>query len=142
MISDKPLENFRPKFDAVGCKLEYDGKILLLQRNRKGTGYQQWSSCVGKIEPNEEKEDAVVREVREETSLIIDKNNLKYIGKYYMRYKEFDFIFYLYQYTLTSEPKVKINSEHSAYKWLTLQDALKEDVVEDEAFCIKQAYNI
>ena len=136
MISKEKLQDFSPKFVAVGCKLEYDGKILLLRRNKLGTGYQQWGSCGGKVDDEENPEDAIAREIFEEASIKIDKKRLIHIGRYYVSYPEYDFVYHVYKYVLESEPTIILNPrEHSEHKWLTPSEALKQDLMKDEDFC-------
>ncbi|WP_439032034.1 NUDIX hydrolase [Gordonia terrae] len=57
---------------AVGALItDDDGRILLiLRRNEPSAGH--WSLPGGKVEPGETLEEAVVREVQEETGLIVE----------------------------------------------------------------------
>ena len=49
-----------------------DGKILIAQRNLKKSQGGLWEFPGGKIEPNESREEAIVREIKEELTRDID----------------------------------------------------------------------
>lgn len=49
-----------------------DGKILIAQRNLKKSQGGLWEFPGGKIEPNESREEAIVREIREELTIDIE----------------------------------------------------------------------
>ena len=49
-----------------------DGKILIDQRNLKKSQGGLWEFPGGKIEPNESREEAIVREIKEELTIDID----------------------------------------------------------------------
>jgi predicted NUDIX family NTP pyrophosphohydrolase len=49
----------------------------------------------GEIDEGEDKADAAIREIKEETNLDLDKKRLKYLGKYeYLEYKDLEIFFY------------------------------------------------
>ncbi|MBI3191004.1 NUDIX domain-containing protein [archaeon] len=83
-------EDFNPKFEATGRVCEHDKKILMLHRVD-----DTWSHPGGKIEHNETPEEAILREISEETGMSIRKEQLNYIEKIQIRYLEFDFVYHL-----------------------------------------------
>lgn len=64
------------------------GKILITQRNLKKSQGGLWEFPGGKIEPNETKEQAIIREIKEE--LNIDINVKNYIDEKIFTYPEKD----------------------------------------------------
>lgn len=63
------------------CYIEKDGKVLLLYRNKKENDPNEgkWIGVGGKIEEGETPDTCVIREVREETGLIL--TDYSYCGK-------------------------------------------------------------
>lgn len=60
---------------VVGC-IEYKGKFLLIKRER-GEYKQKWALVGGKINFDEEIEEALLREIREETNLTVKFKGIK-----------------------------------------------------------------
>lgn len=61
------------------CYIQADGAILLLKRNREPfAGY--WTAPGGKIRSGEDPREAVVREIREETALRVERPQLRFIA--------------------------------------------------------------
>lgn len=60
---------------AVGAVVREDGRLLLIRRGRP-PGKGCWSLPGGRLEPEETLEDAVRREVREETGLDVEPTRL------------------------------------------------------------------
>jgi 8-oxo-dGTP diphosphatase len=60
------------------CYIEKDNKILLLHRTKKEDDIHEgkWIGVGGKIEQGETPEECIIREVKEETGLIIKSPNL------------------------------------------------------------------
>ena len=61
---------FDPKVSAV-CALISDNQVLLIKRGNE-PGYGKWSLPGGYVDRSEKVEDAVIREIREETGLRIE----------------------------------------------------------------------
>lgn len=61
------------------CYIQADGAILLLKRNQEPfAGY--WTAPGGKIRPGEDPREAVLREIREETALRLERPQLRFIA--------------------------------------------------------------
>jgi 8-oxo-dGTP diphosphatase len=68
---------------TVGAVVEQEGKILLQLRNHEPF-YDHWCIPGGHIEFGESVEDAIAREVKEETGLNVEKLNFfRYYNEYY-----------------------------------------------------------
>ena len=61
---------------VTGLVVDDGGRVLLIRHARSG----QWDLPAGAIEPDERPEDAVVREMREETGLIVEPVALVGVG--------------------------------------------------------------
>jgi len=91
-----------------------EGKILITQRNLKKAQGGLWEFPGGKIEPNETKENAIVREIKEELDIDIQVEN--YISEKVFSYPEKDI-------NLIALECKKINGdvkllEHEDYRWI------------------------
>jgi len=104
--------DFNPKHTASGCII-YSGNRILLLKSFSGV----WSIPAGKMEQDETPEQAVIREVREETKLELEKVTLK--GKYNVRLKKYDFVYYLFETRLNEKPIVTISGEHEDHEWVS-----------------------
>ena len=64
------------------CYIEKDGCYLMLNRTKKEHDYNKdkWIGIGGKFENGESPEDCAVREIREETGLIVEPGDLEYCG--------------------------------------------------------------
>ena len=81
---------------TVLCYLEKDNKYLMLLRNKKKEDINalKWIGVGGHIEPSETKEEALIREIKEETGLTI--KSYKYRGELIFINNDFSEVMYLY----------------------------------------------
>ncbi len=112
-----------------------DGKILLLQRNSTTGFYPNvWEFPGGKLDFGEEMEEAVIREVREESNLTVKVNELIYISPFLMD-EETEFVVMCYYCEpISLDYEVKISREHQKFKWVEpekLKDELAPAVLND-----------
>lgn len=143
MIYNSRPKDFKTKFEVSSCFVEYDGKILLLYRQDHKPEGNTWCMPGGKIDDKEEPNSASIREVGEETGLITLKNEFKYLGKVYVRYPNYDFIYHLFQLKLDQEEKIKIDlNEHKDFRWVSVEEALKMPLIQDLDRCIKMCYKL
>jgi len=143
MIYNNLPEEFNPKFEVVSCYLEHDGEILLLHRQDHKSEGNRWGVPAGKIDEGESEFEAMIREVREETGQEISLDQLEYLSKVYVKYPEYDFVYYMFRAKLNARPEVVLSiGEHKDYRWLSPQDALSLDLVGDLDNCLKISYQI
>jgi len=143
MISREEIENFNKKFDVVSAFIEHNGEILLLHRQDHKPQGNTWSVVAGKVCAGEDLLDALVREVYEEIGLKVSRQDCKYFEGYYVRYLGYDFKYHVYHLLLNEKPIINVNiDENKDHKWMTPNDALKIDLIQDEDSSIKWFYNI
>jgi 8-oxo-dGTP pyrophosphatase MutT (NUDIX family) len=147
MISDKKFPGFNSNVNIAGCFVEHDGKILLIKRANGKHQNSKWSVPGGKMEKGETEIQGAIRETFEETGVKLNPKKVVFIEKTYVRFSnpDFEFTYTYFRCVLDGKDKPKIvlnKTEHTEYKWITPKDALKEDLMQDEDYCIKRAYNV
>ncbi|MFI6042606.1 NUDIX domain-containing protein [Nocardia sp. NPDC051321] len=116
---------------VVGAVVAHDGKVLLLQRPADDFMGGIWELPSGKVDPGETLDQALIREVKEETGLDIASIR-KYLGEFdYQsgsgkKSRQFNFT------VDVVDPEPVELTEHDAYTWTNLAeeppvtDAVKE----------------
>lgn len=142
MISLNPIKNFNKQVDVVSLFVVYNGKILLLKRQKNKPHEGTWGPPAGKGDDGENLEQAICRETFEETGIKITPDEItKDEKRYYVRHDNIDFMFYVYSIKLDKEPKVILRSiEHSGHAWFTPEEAMKLDLVQDEEVPIADSF--
>lgn len=132
MIYQEPPADYNPRFEVVGCLLRLDDRILLLRRHRDKEQGGKWCLPSGKIDEGEIPLSSMAREIGEETGIGIALSGLEYLFRVYVRYEgEYDFTFYMYSAN-TNKEDVHLNpEEHTEYRWVNYDQALKMDLVKD-----------
>lgn len=118
---------------AAGAIIEHEKEVLLVKTHKWENRY---SVVGGKVRRNECLEDALIREVKEETGLkafvgrhICTFDQIKNSG-YYMRGVQHIFVDKVVR---VESKKVRLNEEAQEYIWLPAQVALKELEIEPNA---------
>lgn len=118
--------------DVVTCVLIHEGKILLLKRSDKvGTHRGKWACVSGYVEKGDIITERAAREVEEETGL----SNVN--AKMEMEGKPVKFFDDTEKKTWTVHPflfrsntdAVKIDWEHTEYRWIKPSDIVRYDTV-------------
>jgi ADP-ribose pyrophosphatase len=136
-------ENFKPKFEVVGCFVEHSGRILLLHRHQDKPEGGTWCLPAGKLNAGETAVEAMIRETKEETGHAIDPSRLVYIKKTFVAYPTYQFVYHVFKTELDKRPAIALKTdEHTEHKWVTPEEALAMDLIPDEDACIKFAYGL
>ncbi len=143
MIYKEKPTNFNPRFNVVGCFIEYNKEILLLLRQDSKPEPNTWCIPWWKVNTWENNIKAIIREVFEETSLKINPSKLEYFKKLFVKYNNYDFIYHIYYTKLNKKLKILLNfNEHKDFKWDTPKNALKYRLIQDWDACIKLFFNL
>jgi 8-oxo-dGTP diphosphatase len=143
MIYETKPADFNPKFEVVSLFIEHKDKVLFLKNNEtKKHNPLLWGIPAGKIETAENKEKALLREIKEETGILLKKEQLEYDSTVYIKYPTHDFIYHMYKTELQKQETIILSKEHLKYKWLAPKEALKLPLIRDEDACIKKVYKI
>jgi 8-oxo-dGTP diphosphatase len=106
---------------------------ILLQYKRKGFGVGKWNGPGGKVEPGETLEQAVIREVKEETGL--DIKNLKKMAElefYFINKEEWNQIAHVYvTKDFTGDIQV---SEEGELKWFKIKEIPYDKMWDDDPY--------
>lgn len=116
---------------VVGAVVQHDGRVLLLQRPEHDFMGGIWELPSGKVEPGESLDQALIREVKEETGLSVTALRT-YLGSFdYQsgsgkKSRQFNFAV-----DVDSSEPVKLQ-EHDAYTWTSLtEEAPVTDAIRD-----------
>lgn len=101
--------------DVVAAVIQNkEGKILIAQRNLKKSQGGLWEFPGGKIEPNETKEEAIIREIKEEMDIDIEAK--KFIDQKIFNYPDKDINLIAIE-CKKIKGDIKLN-EHEDIKWV------------------------
>lgn len=100
------------------CYIRNAGRTLMLHRVKKKTDINKgkWIGLGGKIEPGESPEESVIREVEEESGLIIKKPQLRGV----LTFPQFEGCdnWYVFVFTATEFEGELIDSNEGNLKWI------------------------
>jgi 8-oxo-dGTP diphosphatase len=108
---------------VVGGIVQHEGAILLLKRPEADFMGGIWELPSGKVEPDEALDDALIREVHEETGLTVTDirhylGSFDYQGGSGKKSRQFNFVV-----SVAKPESVKL-TEHDAYVWMPVTDDL------------------
>lgn len=121
------------KAPVLTCLVEYNDKILLLKRSDKVRTYQGlWNTVVGYLDEIRPLEEKAREELQEELGITADLIQKIKLGEpYELNDKNINktWIIFPVLAELNKEPVIKLNWEHTEYKWIDPADLKKFDIV-------------
>jgi 8-oxo-dGTP diphosphatase len=102
---------------ATLCYLKHNGKTLMIHRNKKANDIHEgkWNGLGGKLEAGETPEECVIREVREESGLVIHNPHLHGLLMF-PKFKGNDW--YVFVFTATEFDGELIESPEGKLEWI------------------------
>lgn len=103
--------------------IRLDDKYLAVQREESKYDYisYKWEFPGGKIEPNESREDAILRELEEE--LRIKLNSPEFLTRIEYSYPDFDITMDCFLFEIKEDKSILVN--HINKKWLKKDELMK-----------------
>lgn len=128
---------------VTGGAIINNNKILILQRAKDEDAFPNiWELPGGKKEPFEFVYDSVVREVREETGLIVKVLNL--LSAFNYKVEKEEELRDMTQIDFLIEPvdkiEVKISDEHQDFKWVGEEELDNYEITEETKSVIRKAF--
>ena len=116
--------------ETVLCYLEKDNQYLMLLRNKKKNdlNHNKWIGVGGHIEKGETREEALKREIKEETGLILRSFN--YRGDIIFLNDDYEEIMYLY--TSNDFTGDIIDCDEGELRWIKKDEILNLDLWEGD----------
>ena len=96
-----------------------DGEILLLKVEDEKVSF--WQPITGGIESGESPEEACLREIKEETGLLLACSNLTSLGNFTVKIDENLTIQKNLFLVLTEQKEIRISDEHVGAQWIALE---------------------
>lgn len=118
---------------VAGCFLEFDGKFVILKRHADSAQGNTWGLPAGKVETNEDKVSAILREVAEETGYQATTEQLEHLGDFTFDSEGSEYTFATYRVSLAESIEIKLDSkEHTSYDWITPEECYaRQDLIND-----------
>jgi 8-oxo-dGTP diphosphatase len=114
------------KREGILCFLKQNNDVLLILVDYGNKVV--WNGVSGYIDPNENREDAVVREVKEEIGVSIDSSTLQYKGTHRVSDNLNLYIFTAIKWEGDPEPKEKSIKE---VRWFAINNLPFQEMFED-----------
>jgi 8-oxo-dGTP pyrophosphatase MutT (NUDIX family) len=110
-------------------------KILILKRSSKVKTYKGlWGGVAGYIEENEKPYETALKEIKEEVGL--ENKDVKFLKKFdpisftdIYEGKHYDWKIFSFLFKIKEKRKIKIDWEHSEYRWIAPSEIKKFDTV-------------
>jgi 8-oxo-dGTP pyrophosphatase MutT (NUDIX family) len=123
------------KAPVLTCFVKYEDKILLLKRSDKVRVYQGlWNSVAGYLDEFRPLEEKVLEELREELNITPDLIKQTKLGQpYELIDNKVQKIWVIFPVLveLNKEPAIKLDWEHTDFKWIDPADLKNFDIVPD-----------
>ncbi|CAN5332257.1 NUDIX domain-containing protein [soil metagenome] len=103
-----------------------DGNILLLRRSATDTRRPlEWDLPGGNVEDEEDYHAACVREIDEETGIIMDSKELHLAYTTTEYFEEHGNVCWLFFVAQTDKTEIALSAEHDQSMWVSLDEAIK-----------------
>ena len=126
-----PPKDFSPRMEVAACYCRVKDKFLFLKNSDNKEWADTWSVPAGKIDSGEMPLDGAVREMFEETGVLLKPQLLIPFKSVYVRYPKYDFMYHMFKVEMTDFPeKIVLRArEHKEFAWLTKEEFLQRPLI-------------
>lgn len=123
MVKDLLDEAIKNKYNIGICAkiLNNRSQILLVKRNINDTYHGVWEMPGGAVETGESLQDALLREIKEETNLSI-QGFIEYIGFFDFKNIETNRIKRKFCFKVRTSGSIDLSGDHATYKWFSINE--------------------
>ncbi len=120
--------------NSTHCYVEKDGKWLMLCRNKKKNDINKdkWIGVGGRFEQNESPEECIIREIKEETGLTVNKPNFKGI----VTFCDDGYCEYMHLFTANDFSGELTECDEGELRWIDIKDVPKLELWEGDRYFI------
>ncbi|MDF2550544.1 MAG: yvcI [Chlamydiales bacterium] len=115
-LYDVAPKDFNTSVAVAAIYVACQGKLLWLKRSSLESSPGCWCVPGGRIKQGESPEEGACRELFEETG--IEENPLLFLGTFYLRRIDLDYVYHLFELPLAKLPTVILSEESSAFRWV------------------------
>lgn len=138
LYTSKP-KGFVAQFRVVACFLLVGQEFLLLKRHRQASQPGTWGLPAGKVEKRETLQEAMQRELKEETGFGAKLQMLEFMEEAFVSHEDNSFVYYTFKLKQDIKPSVELNPrEHETFAWKTAKDNLALPLIPDLDTCVKR----
>jgi 8-oxo-dGTP diphosphatase len=101
---------------VVKAIIKKDNQVLFLKRAKNSYDGGKWDLPGGKLEGTEKLEEALIREVYEETGIVCKTSHPTYVTSSYVEHKKKNYIIIVYECQYISGGVI-LDDEHSQWQW-------------------------
>lgn len=119
------------------CYIEKENKYLMLHRTKKENDLNEgkWIGVGGKFEKDETPEECLLREVKEETGLVLTKYRLRAVITFISNKWQTE---YMYLFTANEFTGELIQCDEGELEWVDKDDILKLNIWEGDRIFLKK----
>jgi len=136
----EPPADFSPQFEVSGGYCEYQGKVLFLLRNANKPQGSSWCIPGGRLELGETPLQALVREMKEETGIVLKEESAIYCRSVCVRFPSREFVLHLFRFPFKeAPPSLHLALEENIdYRWVRHEEVAQLPLIPGgkECFCI------
>lgn len=126
---------------VAACIIEHEWEILLLQRHSDHKFGGTWAEPGGKLDIGEDYETAMIREIFEESSIILHPWQADVLFKKYHRFDDTNITITFYHTILQTRPSIILSeNEHWNYTWVSPKEALTMNLIENFDEILREVY--
>jgi 8-oxo-dGTP pyrophosphatase MutT (NUDIX family) len=137
MIFMEQQGNFSPAYSVSAVYCFHEERMLIVRRaHDKKFEPDKWGVPAGKLESGEDRFMCAIREMKEETGIVLEKERLIFVKEVFVVWDNVHFTFNIFKYSFDTLPEVALNTENTEFKWVTYGELGEFDLVRDERECI------